>query len=202
MTQQNELPTAVLDDTGLAVVAGWLTIHSIEPVQREYQQSIPEYLHERVGLPAFCYADKPPVPDKGTAIVRSADGTAWEMVADYRGQTLYNTETGEPETVTTLGPLVGLTLLPPSTPYDSWNGKQWITDKTAERDAYMIVAQADLTKLQRMATDKIAMLQDAVDLDMATEQELADLKAWKTYRVLLGRVDLSTAPDINWPTAP
>ncbi|HGW6773097.1 TPA: tail fiber assembly protein, partial [Escherichia coli] len=26
------------------------------------------------------------------------------------------------------------------------------------------------------------------------------LEAWKKYRVLLNRVDTSTAPDIEWPT--
>jgi hypothetical protein len=47
-----------------------------------------------------------------------------------------------------------------------------------------------------------APLQDAVDLDMATEAEKASLLAWKKYRVLLNRVDISTAPDIEWPEAP
>ncbi|HHI0038141.1 tail fiber assembly protein, partial [Escherichia coli] len=28
------------------------------------------------------------------------------------------------------------------------------------------------------------------------------LAAWKKYRVLLNRVDTSTAPDIEWPATP
>ncbi|KIE64605.1 tail fiber assembly protein [Escherichia coli] len=28
------------------------------------------------------------------------------------------------------------------------------------------------------------------------------LEAWKKYRVLLNRVDTSTAPDIEWPEIP
>ncbi|MEQ5456473.1 tail fiber assembly protein, partial [Escherichia coli] len=28
------------------------------------------------------------------------------------------------------------------------------------------------------------------------------VEAWKKYRVLLNRVDTSTAPDIEWPTNP
>ncbi|HAV9103982.1 TPA: tail fiber assembly protein [Escherichia coli] len=28
------------------------------------------------------------------------------------------------------------------------------------------------------------------------------LAGWKKYRVLLNRVDTSTAPDIEWPTSP
>ncbi|BAE74840.1 Caudovirales tail fibre assembly protein [Sodalis glossinidius str. 'morsitans'] len=48
----------------------------------------------------------------------------------------------------------------------------------------------------------IEPLQDAVDLNMATEAEKAALRAWKKYRVFLNRVDISTAPDIDWPTPP
>lgn len=48
----------------------------------------------------------------------------------------------------------------------------------------------------------IAPLQDAVDLDIATEAEKSALLAWKKYRVLLNRVDISTAPDIDWPEPP
>ncbi|WP_016857583.1 tail fiber assembly protein [Candidatus Williamhamiltonella defendens] len=48
----------------------------------------------------------------------------------------------------------------------------------------------------------IAPLQDAVDLDMAADTEKVALLAWKKYRVRLNRVDISTAPDIDWPKAP
>ncbi|UQY45080.1 tail fiber assembly protein [Mixta hanseatica] len=48
----------------------------------------------------------------------------------------------------------------------------------------------------------IAPLQDAVDLDMATDSEKESLAVWKKYRVLLNRVDTSSAPEIDWPTLP
>lgn len=35
-----------------------------------------------------------------------------------------------------------------------------------------------------------------------TEEETSLLEAWKMYRVLLNRVDTSTAPDIEWPVNP
>ncbi|MCE7685092.1 tail fiber assembly protein, partial [Escherichia coli] len=47
-----------------------------------------------------------------------------------------------------------------------------------------------------------APLQDAVDLEIATEEEASLLAAWKKYRVLLNRVDTSVAPDIEWPAVP
>ncbi|WP_241367142.1 tail fiber assembly protein, partial [Escherichia coli] len=36
----------------------------------------------------------------------------------------------------------------------------------------------------------------------ATEEETPLLEAWKKYRVLLNRVDTSTAQDIEWPALP
>lgn len=77
---------------------------------------------------------------------------------------------------------------------------------------YLAVNTQELERLQRLANAQVTALQgrvdalaDAVELDMATEAELAEqpvratqLKAWKTYRILLGRV--VTQPD--WPTNP
>ncbi|MGQ7147840.1 tail fiber assembly protein, partial [Escherichia sp. SS-MK2] len=44
--------------------------------------------------------------------------------------------------------------------------------------------------------------QAVVDLEIATEEETSLLEAWKKYRVLLNRVNTTTAPDIEWPTVP
>ncbi|WP_340619349.1 tail fiber assembly protein [Xenorhabdus siamensis] len=67
-----------------------------------------------------------------------------------------------------------------------------------------LIAQAESKKQTRIAeaTTKIAPLQDAVDLEMQTEEEVTKLRIWKKYRVLLNRVDCSTAPDIAWPEPP
>lgn len=197
------LPTATLNDTGLAVVAGWLTVYNIEPTQREYQQASLEYLPEGVGLPALGFADKPRLPKAGLALVRSADGAAWETLPDYRGQTVYHTETGQPDTVTRIGELAqGLTLQVPHTPFDAWAGEGWVTDTVAQQDAAITAAKDELTQRQRAAADKIALLGDAVSLEMATEAEAAALLAWREYRVALSRVSLDNAPDIDWPLLP
>ncbi len=62
-------------------------------------------------------------------------------------------------------------------------------------------AERKKASLIQKASAAIAPLQDAVDLDMATEAEKAQLIAWKKYRVLLNRIDVSTAPDIEWTEA-
>jgi len=51
------------------------------------------------------------------------------------------------------------------------------------------------------ATLAIAPLQDAVDLEEATTQEIALLKKWKQYRVAVNRVDLTLVCPI-WPPQP
>ena len=55
-----------------------------------------------------------------------------------------------------------------------------------------------------VADDAIAPLQDAVDLEEATEAEVAKLKAWKKYRIALIRVPEQPGyPDtIDWPAPP
>ncbi|MEA1062774.1 tail fiber assembly protein [Erwinia sp. HR93] len=64
------------------------------------------------------------------------------------------------------------------------------------------IAEAKKSSLLAAASAAIAPLQDAVDIEIATDEEIAQLLVWKKYRVLLNRVDTSTAPDIAWPEAP
>ncbi|ELE6492482.1 tail fiber assembly protein [Enterobacter hormaechei] len=67
-----------------------------------------------------------------------------------------------------------------------------------------LVAQAEdkRTTLMEEANASITPLQDAADLDIATDEEMESLRAWKRYRVLLNRVDTSKVPDIEWPDKP
>ena len=63
-------------------------------------------------------------------------------------------------------------------------------------------AEEKKTQLLNDATVKITPLQDAVDTGMVTDVEKEQLTVWKTYRVLLSRIDISKAPSIEWPVAP
>lgn len=55
--------------------------------------------------------------------------------------------------------------------------------------------------IARGATDKIAPLQDMVELDMASAADVALLKKWKLYRIALTKLDVSASP-VDWPAAP
>lgn len=54
------------------------------------------------------------------------------------------------------------------------------------------------------ATVRIAPLQDAVDLDIETGDEVARLTEWKQYRVDLSRIEQQAGfpGDVEWPAAP
>lgn len=83
------------------------------------------------------------------------------------------------------------------------NGSLFLSDPPApSQEDLTATAEEQRNALMTRATEKIAPLQDAVDLDDATDAEKARLIGWKKYRVLLNRVDVTKAPDINWPDSP
>ncbi|WP_283107522.1 tail fiber assembly protein [Pseudomonas entomophila] len=65
-------------------------------------------------------------------------------------------------------------------------------------------AQAETAHRRAAADSAIAPLQDAVDLDDATDAEAALLKDWKRYRIALNRLpDQPGYPNtIDWPAPP
>ncbi|OQP33983.1 tail fiber assembly protein [Pantoea latae] len=76
-------------------------------------------------------------------------------------------------------------------------------EEQAQQDAAAALANSSTkTALMDEASQRISVLQDAVDLEMATDEEAAELPLWKKYRVLLSRIDANTADDITWPDKP
>ncbi|BDK37580.1 MULTISPECIES: tail fiber assembly protein [Enterobacter cloacae complex] len=67
-----------------------------------------------------------------------------------------------------------------------------------------LIASAQVKKsgLMLFVNNAIVPLQDAEDLNLATDEEKQRLLTLKKYRVLLNRVDTSKAPDIEWPEVP
>jgi len=90
------------------------------------------------------------------------------------------------------------------------NNIDWSKMITAEMKAEqaaasaLAAAKAELARLRAIADDAVSPLQDAVDLEMATDEETALLTAWKRYRVELSRVPSQEGypASIEWPTAP
>jgi Caudovirales tail fibre assembly protein. len=86
----------------------------------------------------------------------------------------------------------------------------WSQLITAEMKATRQTAQqlaeavAESASLRKEADHEIAPLQDAVDLDEATDADLALLKLWKKYRVALSKVEAQPGypVSIDWPAPP
>ena len=198
-----ELPAATLNSDGITTSAGWLTIYNIEPEQREFISATSEFLPEGIGLPAMSFADKPELPADGHALVRSADGQRWETPPDYRGETAYHTETGEPEAVLLIGELPEtLTFTAPATAYDRWDGAKWVTDTEAQHAD--LVAQADAEKQERLSEAQaiISGWQTELQLGIISDDDKSRLTAWMEYIKKVQAVDTSDPEHIVWPKSP
>ncbi|HDP1397509.1 TPA: tail fiber assembly protein [Escherichia coli] len=172
------------------------------------------YIPPHTGLPANSTDIAPPDIPAGFVAVFNSDEASWHLVEDHRGKTVYDVASGDALFISELGPLPeNVTWLSPGGEYQKWNGTAWVKDTEAEKlfrireaeaEKLFRIREAEETKnsLMQIASEHIAPLQDAVDLEIATEEETLLLEAWKKYRVLLNRVDTSTAPDIEWPALP
>lgn len=161
------------------------------------------YIAPRTGLPAYCTEIEPPEIPKGFAGVFDHETGEWSVLEDHRGLTVYRTDSGVAERITELGPLPdGVTSLAPDGSYQKWDGSQWVADPEAEKKAQVRDAESMKKALMQAAGETISTLQDAVELELATDDETAQLEQWKKYRVLLNRIDTSTAPEISWPKQP
>lgn len=83
----------------------------------------------------------------------------------------------------------------------AWNGIK-IIPRELTQDEEIQQAKTRKSELLAETSDIIAPLQDASDLGIVTDEEAASLLLWKRYRVMLNRLDLSTAPAIDWPERP
>ncbi|EQA1889419.1 tail fiber assembly protein, partial [Citrobacter freundii] len=92
-----------------------------------------------------------------------------------------------------------LTLIKPLTPFDKWDGSEWVTDIEAQRIASIADTEREKLRLKAVADDEVSWRQDAVDAGIAMAEETAALSEWKKYRVMLMRID-TTKP--VWPTPP
>ncbi|ECT6228250.1 phage tail protein [Salmonella enterica subsp. enterica serovar Typhimurium var. 5-] len=161
------------------------------------------YIPPHTGLPANCTDIAPPDIPSSHIAVFDAETQTWSLQEDHRGETVYDTTTGNQVYISELGPLPeNVTSVSPDGEYQKWDGKAWVKDEAAEKAAQLRQAEETKSRLLQMASEKIAPLQDAVDLDEATDKEKASLLAWKKYRVLVNRVDTSTATKIDWPKKP
>ncbi|OWO81620.1 phage tail protein [Photorhabdus luminescens] len=181
-----------------------MKVYHTNQITREFTNSDIEYVMLGVSLSAGAYPDAPKLPDShDVAVCRSIDGKCWEILPDYRGKIAYDTLTREPTEITEIGELPDtLTFKQPPTDFDKWDGKDWVVDKDLLKSHQINEAKQKQAALLQQANETLSLLQDSVDLEVATDAEKAALLEWKKYRVLLTRVDVNQAPDVEWPEVP
>ncbi|WP_112203846.1 tail fiber assembly protein [Kluyvera cryocrescens] len=188
-------------ENGLATSPGDLRCFYYDADTGEYKGWSDENINIGVSMPGHSTDIDPGAEQAG--IVAVFNGTAWQLQADHRGKTVYSTADGRASIVGYIGEIkTGFTELPPSTPYDVWNGAGWATDTDTQHTADVATAAQKKSALRGAADNEIDWLQDAVDAGIATDEETALLTNWKAYRVQLMRIKTDTAPDIEWPTPP
>jgi hypothetical protein len=139
-------------------------------------------------------------PARAWALV---DGESVQLM-DRRGL-VYQTETGAALVWSALGDLPeGVTSAPFPGPYHVWRSGAWELDEAAQASATAALVLAERDSRLRAAQLRIAPLQYAVNLDMATEPEKAALLAWMRYSVSLNRVEQQSGYPlaIEWPSPP
>ncbi|EDX37723.1 TPA: tail fiber assembly protein [Escherichia coli] len=158
------------------------------------------YIPPHTGLPANSTDIAPPEIPAGFVVVFNSENESWNIVEDHRGKTVYDVASGDALFISEPGPLPeNVTWLSPAGEYQKWDGVSWVKDEEAEKLFRIREAEEKKARLIQEATDNIAILQDAVNLEIATNEENSQLDSWRKYRVLVSRIDTSTAPDIVWP---
>lgn len=158
------------------------------------------YIPPHTGLPANSTDIAPPDIPAGFVAVFNSEEESWHLVEDHRGKTVYEVASGDTLFISELGPLPeNVTWLSPEGEYQKWEDASWVKDEEAEKLFQIREAEETKNGLMQVASANIAPLQDAVELEIATEEETLLLAAWKKYRVLLNRVDTSKP---EWPPLP
>lgn len=200
MKYQLQPKDAVLDNNGLTISAGWAVVYNVD-AKGEFLQATYQYLPVGVGLPAHAYLEAPKNVQDNQAIIHN--GQKWTYPKDFRGQKIYSIITGTEITITEIGDIPDdYTLLKPASEFDSWDGEKWVLDTEKQHQHDINVATSQKKQLLSDVNEQISYLQDAIDADIATDAEKSLFAALKKYRVLLNRIDVNQAPDIEWPIKP
>ncbi|WP_260291714.1 tail fiber assembly protein [Proteus vulgaris] len=199
-----DIQNGKIGENGLAEVAGWIKCYLSHPQTREYMGATMENVMFDVSLQSGAYLDEPKLPKKeNQAIRRKIDGSAWEIVDDYRGLVAYHIQTKQPVNIDFIGSLPDtLTLLQPNSEFDKWNGESWVTDEQAIKEDQINSAKKQKAELSQEAESRIVQLERKAKLEMASDVEVEMLKLWEIYTVKLDDVNPDLAPEIEWPQKP
>lgn len=192
----------VFDENGLAIEAGNIRCFYYCPVTGEYTGWSDEYINVGVSMPGNSTDIDPGDEIAGEVAIFTNNG--WQRQEDHRNETVWSTADGSAITVDYIGSIRdGYTCIAPSTPYDSWDGKKWVTDTEAQQADAIAEAELQRQQLISAAMQSISVIQLKLQAERAlSDAEKNKLNSTLDYIDAVTATDTATAPDINWPVPP
>ncbi|EOS93070.1 tail assembly chaperone [Erwinia tracheiphila] len=158
------------------------------------------YIAPHTGLPANCTEIAPPAIPVDHAAIFDEAKQAWSLTEDHRGVTVYDITSGASTVIDLLGPLPeSVVTTAPSGQYEKWDGKAWVKDEEAEKNALLAEATAKQNQLITEARQVIGEWQTALMLGSLSDANKTKLQTWLDYIEALKNVDLSKP---EWPEKP
>lgn len=191
----------VFGEDGHAAAAGDIRAYYFDHITGEYTGWSDEFINIGVSMPGSSTDIDPGEEPTGFALVFT--GKQWEKREDHREETVYSTTDHKVSVVDYIGPVrEGFTLVAPSTPYDKWNGTEWVTDAAALKAGQINDAEQERRYLLAEADQITADWRTELALGIIDDGDKAKLTVWMKYIKAVKAVDTSTAPDINWTARP
>ncbi|MEN4712047.1 tail fiber assembly protein [Pantoea agglomerans] len=192
---------AIFDESGNATQTGMATCYSYDSKTGELLGGFEFYTLIGSGIPASSTLMEPPSAPEGQIAIFK-DGN-WSTVEDHRGETVYSTTDGSEQRVNALGAYPDKTTnLKPLSKYDTWNGKKWVTDTTAQQKGEVESAIKQKQSLLSEANSFTQPWQTQLMLGMISDEDKASLTLWMKYYQQVQAMNPSNAPDIKWPDKP
>ncbi len=192
----------VFDENGLAIEAGNIRCFYFDSVTGEYTGWSDEIINVGVSMPGNSTDIDPGEVVAGKVYLFT--GTGWQLEEDHRGEMVWSTADGSAITVDYIGSVHdGYTSIAPSTPYDVWGGKKWVTDTDAQRADAIVEAELQRQQLISAAMQSISVIQLKLQAGRAlSDVEKNKLNSTLDYIDAVIATDTATAPDISWPVPP
>ncbi|EJL9930391.1 DUF4376 domain-containing protein [Salmonella enterica] len=111
-----------------------IKVYNLRSDTNEFIGAGDAYIPPHTGLPANCTDIAPPDTPASHTAVFDAETETWRLHEDHRGETVYDTTTGNQVYISSPGPLPeNTTTQAPASPIDKFENGQWVADLNTAR---------------------------------------------------------------------
>lgn len=177
-----------------------ISVYNLRPDTAEFIGAGDAYIPPHTGLPAHCTEIAPPeIPAAHVAVFDSTKAT-WSLIEDHRGKTVFDTRSCMAVYISELGALPeNTTTQAPNGEYLRWDGKAWVNDEEAEKNALLAKTTVKKNRLITEARLVMGEWHTALMLGTLSEANKTKLQTWLDYIEALKNVDISKP---EWPGTP